>query len=159
MQWLRWVGAWKIYVSFAEYSLFYRALLQKRPIILRSLLSVATKYEISTHAHTHTHTRTHSHSYTHLHTHTHISTQRNSAERCCSAERWSTPNSTMSLLPCYYAKIYVSFAEYSLFYRALLQKRPITMSLLACYYARTHTYVHSHLHTNATTYTCAPTYT
>jgi len=32
----------KLYVSFAEYGLFYRALLQKRPIILRSLLIVAT---------------------------------------------------------------------------------------------------------------------
>ena len=32
-------------VSFAEYSLFYRALLQKRPVILRSLLIVATPYE------------------------------------------------------------------------------------------------------------------
>jgi len=29
MGWLRWVGAFKLYVSFAEYSLFYGALLQK----------------------------------------------------------------------------------------------------------------------------------
>ena len=35
----------KTYVSFAEYSLFYKALLQKRLIILRSLLIVATLYE------------------------------------------------------------------------------------------------------------------
>jgi len=42
MGWLRLVGSLKLQVSFAEYSLFYRALLQKRPIILRSLLSVAT---------------------------------------------------------------------------------------------------------------------
>jgi len=33
-------------VSFEEYSLFDRALLQKRPIILRSLLIVATPYRI-----------------------------------------------------------------------------------------------------------------
>jgi len=33
MGWLRLVGSLKLYVSFAEYSLFYRALLQKRPII------------------------------------------------------------------------------------------------------------------------------
>ena len=33
----------KLQVSFAEYSLFYRALLQKRPIILRSLLTEATR--------------------------------------------------------------------------------------------------------------------
>ena len=37
------VGSLKIYVFFAESSLFYRALLQTRPIILRSLLIVATK--------------------------------------------------------------------------------------------------------------------
>ena len=34
MGWLRLVGSLKSYVSFAEYSLFYRALLQKRPIML-----------------------------------------------------------------------------------------------------------------------------
>ena len=44
MGWLRLVGSLKLQVSFAEYSLFYRALLQKRPIILRSLLIVATPY-------------------------------------------------------------------------------------------------------------------
>ena len=33
--WLRLVGSLKLQVSFAEYSLFYRALLQKRSIILR----------------------------------------------------------------------------------------------------------------------------
>jgi len=38
------VGSFKLYVSFAEYSLFYRALLQKRPVILRSLLIVATPF-------------------------------------------------------------------------------------------------------------------
>ena len=36
------VGSFKLKVSFAEYHLFYRALLQKIPIILRSLLIVAT---------------------------------------------------------------------------------------------------------------------
>jgi len=35
----------KSYVSYAEYSLFYRALLQKRPIILSILLVAATPYE------------------------------------------------------------------------------------------------------------------
>ena len=38
MGWLRLVGSLKLQVSFAEYRLFYRALLQKRHIILRSLL-------------------------------------------------------------------------------------------------------------------------
>jgi len=44
MGWLRLVGSLKSWVSFTEYSLFYRALLQKRPIILRSLLDVLTPY-------------------------------------------------------------------------------------------------------------------
>ena len=38
------VGSLKLKVSSTEYSLFCRALLQKRPIILRSLLIVATPY-------------------------------------------------------------------------------------------------------------------
>jgi len=41
MGWLRWVSSLQLYVSFAECSLFHRALLRKRPIILRSLLIVA----------------------------------------------------------------------------------------------------------------------
>jgi len=44
MGWLRLVGSIKLQVSFAKYHLFYRALLQKRPIILRSLLIAATPY-------------------------------------------------------------------------------------------------------------------
>ena len=42
MGWLRLVGSWKWQVSFAEYRLFDRALFQKRPNILRSLLVVST---------------------------------------------------------------------------------------------------------------------
>ena len=42
MGWLRSVGSIKLYVSFAEYCLFYRALLQKRPTILSIPLTVAT---------------------------------------------------------------------------------------------------------------------
>jgi len=45
MGWLRFASSSKLDVSFAEYSLFYRDLLQKRPIILRSLLIVATPYQ------------------------------------------------------------------------------------------------------------------
>ena len=37
----------KIKVSFPEYRLFYRALLQKRPMVLRSLLIVATPYQLA----------------------------------------------------------------------------------------------------------------
>jgi len=44
MGWLRLVGSLESQVSFAEYRLFYRALLQKRPITLRSLLIVATPF-------------------------------------------------------------------------------------------------------------------
>ena len=44
MGWLRLVGSLKLQVSLAEYHLFYRALLQKRPIILRSLLVKANPY-------------------------------------------------------------------------------------------------------------------
>ena len=44
MGWLRLVGSLKLQVSFSENSLFYRSLLHKRPIILRSLLVVATPY-------------------------------------------------------------------------------------------------------------------
>ena len=44
MGWLRLVGSLKLQVSFAEYSLFYRALLQKRPETSRSLLMKATPY-------------------------------------------------------------------------------------------------------------------
>jgi len=42
MGWLRLVDSLKLYVSFAECSLFHRTLLQKRPVIWRSLLIVAT---------------------------------------------------------------------------------------------------------------------
>jgi len=44
MGWLRLVGSLEWHISFAEYSLFYRALLQKRPIIWRRTLVVATPY-------------------------------------------------------------------------------------------------------------------
>jgi len=44
MGWLWLAGSLKLYVSFAQYSLFYRALLQKKPKILGSLLIVATPY-------------------------------------------------------------------------------------------------------------------
>jgi len=44
MGWLRLVGSLKLQVSFAEYRVFNRAILQKRPIILRSLFLEATLY-------------------------------------------------------------------------------------------------------------------
>ena len=39
MGWLRTVGSIKVYVPFAEYSLSYRSLLQKRPMIVSMLLT------------------------------------------------------------------------------------------------------------------------
>ena len=44
MRWLRSVASIKLYFSFAEYCLFYRALLQKRPIIVSILPTEATPY-------------------------------------------------------------------------------------------------------------------
>ena len=44
MGWFRLVVSSKLQVSFAAYRLFYRALLQKRPKILRSLLVEAPPY-------------------------------------------------------------------------------------------------------------------
>ena len=44
MGWLRSVGSIKLQVSFAEYRLFYKPLLQKRPVILSILLTKATPY-------------------------------------------------------------------------------------------------------------------
>ena len=43
---VRLVGSFKLKVSFAEYRVFYGALLQKRPMILRSLLVAATPCQI-----------------------------------------------------------------------------------------------------------------
>ena len=44
MGWLQLVGSLKLNVSLENIGLFYRALLRKRPIILRSLLAEATPY-------------------------------------------------------------------------------------------------------------------
>ena len=48
MGWLWLAGSLKLYVSSSEHSFFCRALLQKRPIILRSPLIVATPYRCNT---------------------------------------------------------------------------------------------------------------
>jgi len=45
MGFLRLVGSFKLYVSFAERLLFNGGLFQKRPMILRSLLIVATPWD------------------------------------------------------------------------------------------------------------------
>jgi len=48
MRWLRLAGSIKLQVSFAEHSLFYWALLQKRPIIFLMLLTEASPYYMVT---------------------------------------------------------------------------------------------------------------
>ena len=67
--WLRLVGSFKLQVSFAEYRLLYRALLQKRPMILRSLLIVATPYD---QCYTTTQNMSHICIYIYMYTHTYI---------------------------------------------------------------------------------------
>jgi len=44
MRWLRFVGSFQLYVSFTKESYKTDDILQKRPMILRSLLTVATPY-------------------------------------------------------------------------------------------------------------------
>jgi len=72
MGWLRLVGSLKLYVSFAEYSLFCRALWQKRPMVLRSLLIAAAPYYrqfsecLHIHIWIHIHIRTYIHIYVYM---------------------------------------------------------------------------------------------
>ena len=137
---LRLVGPLKWWVSFAEYSLFYRALLQKRPIIWRSLLIARRE---STH-------ETVRHNLHNLHisltfdNEFHVNFPPKYSFSKVSAvvyTKFSWVNSHIALTFEYiYIFIYiyrigvdsrdflhekVSFAEYSLFYRVLLEKRPI----------------------------------
>jgi len=87
--WLRFVGSFKLYVSFVEYSLFYRALLQK-------------SYNISPY----------------------VRMQIQIWTLCLSLEY--SPYYGVATISCS-LKLYFSFVEYSLFHRALLQKRPIIL--------------------------------
>ena len=96
MGWLRLVGSLKLYVSLENIGLFCRALLQKRPIFLRSLLMVATPYL-----------------------------------KTCEAANARKQMRGMGWLRLVGSlKLQVSLAEYHLFYRALLQKRPIILRSL-----------------------------
>ena len=58
MGWPRLVGSIKLQFSFAEYSLFYRSLVQKRPIIVSIPLTEATSY-MHSFMHTYIHTCPH----------------------------------------------------------------------------------------------------
>jgi len=68
MGWLRSVGSIKLYVSFAKCRLFYRSLLQKRPIILSILLTKATPYTHAWVARVHTYRAS-----VHIHIHARVS--------------------------------------------------------------------------------------
>ena len=101
MGWLQLVGFLKLQVSFAEYSLFYRALLQKRRKIVRSPIIEATPYR-------------------YVCAQQHISV----------CVRSTTHIDTGWLQLVGSLKLQVSFEEYRFFYRALLQKRRIILRSL-----------------------------
>ena len=82
MGWLRLVGSLKLYVFFAKETYKRNDILQKRPMILRSLLIVANPHKTNhkcvlcmrVYKHIYLmclYTRIHAHIYTHPHTHTH----------------------------------------------------------------------------------------
>jgi len=102
--WLQFVGSLKLQVSFAEYSLFYTALLQKRPIILRSLLIVATpdphdKYPLYFVTHNakrcNTLPSTAKHCNTLQHTVTHCNTLQHIVTYCTALQRLATNYNTL----------------------------------------------------------------
>ena len=100
-----------ISMSFAEYRLFHRTLLQKRPIILRSLLHVGTPYmqsqfASSTCVHTAQHTTTHCNTLHHAATHcnalqltlgTCVHTAQHTATHCNTLHRAATHGNTLEL--------------------------------------------------------------
>jgi len=144
MGWLRLVGSLKLQVSFAEYRLFYRALLQKRSIILRSLLIVATpqvyaKTNVYAHVHAHAHCR--ALSCAHARTHTHSLSIALSLSLtlslflALSLSRFSlshTHTNQFSQGQFYFTSSTAlsSLENTGLFCRALLQKRPVILRSL-----------------------------
>ena len=110
MGWLWLVGSFKLHVSFAEYSLVYRARLQKRPVILRSLRIVATPYLSSAMPYF---------------------AEYSLFYRALLQKSLTILRGLLIVATPYLSSAMSYFAEYSLFYRALLQKRPtILRSLL-----------------------------
>jgi len=100
MGWLRLVGFLKLWVSFAKEPYKRDNILQKRPIILRSLLIVATPY---LHLYVHECLRMHVRVYVYV---------------------------CVCVCVCMCMINYTSLVQNSLFYRALLQKRPIILRSL-----------------------------
>ena len=127
MVWLQLVGSFKTWVSFPEYSLFYRSLLQKRPIILRSLLVVATpqlsRVCFSCNCDME---RRHEDGFKciYIFMYIYISVR---IYRASNLESVSLAIAMGWLRLVGSSKLQVSFAEYSLFYRALLLKRRIIL--------------------------------
>jgi len=140
----------------AEYSLFHRALLQKRPIILRSLLIVATTY-------------TYIHAMKYSCTRMQICAQQNIVSFiglfCKRDYNFKEPTNRSHTIYIYthnevhmYTNANMRAAEYSLFYRALLQKRPIILRSLLIV-ATPYTYIHTMKYSRTRMQICAHIYT
>ena len=125
------------------------ALLQKRPIILRSLLSIAIPYHSppsplpNTHTHRHTHTHTQRHVPTHTHPHIHIA----SFCRCFSCCFWrkSLCASCWRIRLAYPLLCHIKFARAHLYTHTYIHTHIHT---------HTHTHTHKHTHKHANTHTC-----
>jgi len=109
------------------YSLFYRALLQKRPVILRSLLIVATPWRDCQQNYT-----SHVTQLASILTINHVT----HVNESCHKHEWVMSHMAARLgMGCLHFvgsfKLWVSFADYSLFYRALLPNEPDGSS--SCY--------------------------
>ena len=113
MGWLRSVGSIKLYVAFAEYRLFYRSLLQKRPFCSaihglwvvsffeRSVVLsfIARRFQCNALQHSVIHCNTLQHTATHYstlqHTATHCSTLQHTATHCNTLQHTVTHYNTL----------------------------------------------------------------
>jgi len=147
---LRLVGCLKLYFSIAEYRLFYRALLQKRPIIVSCAHShtIPVTHKCNTNGNTYIrkhmqHTRKHIHTQAHASTCTHMQDNESTGKQCKHTHKLMRTYVCLQIVGGF--KLYVSIAEYRLFYRALLQKRPIILFVRAYpdMHAQTHTAIMS----------------
>jgi len=93
-------------------------------------------FNVHTHTHTHAHTHTHTHAHTHgarAHTHTQTLAHGTITARCaiCSELcQWHRETPSSQTLTCCTAGTCAVPYEYNLFYRSLLQKRPIILRSL-----------------------------
>ena len=121
MGWLRLVGSLKLQVSFAKEPYKRDDILQKRPIILRSLLNVATPYDLMQGATQRLH-MCYKNIYIYVYIYRFMSWF--IGIHCMgSCVPWRLHVGWLRSVGS--IKIQVSIAEYRLFYRSLLQKRPI----------------------------------